>query len=236
MRENISVSVVSPIYNDYPVLPRTLGQLESALRRLPYQWEIVLLDDASHDGSRQWVSQYAKKHHHITVYLHSKNQGIAKTYRELYAKATGDIVVLFSLDGEWDPKDVLSLIDVIIKKHYDIAVGVRTQKRYTWWRSTVSSLYNRLTKIIFGVATLDAGSIKAFRRDVLQHITVYSHGVFDEAERLIRAAKAGYRIGFIPVHHVSASKKRRGIRVTHVVEAIFDSLRVFARMYQEKKL
>lgn len=223
-----SVSIVSPIYNDKKTAPHVLPILEKLLATSQFtNWEIVLIDDASTDGSRQWVGEYVKGKKHIRLFLHDHNQGIAKTYRELYRRAQNDVVVLFSLDGEWDPTDTMLLAETLVQKNYDIVVGVRRQKSYTVWRRIVSAIYNKVTRLFFGVDTRDAGSIKAMRKEVIEKIPIISKGVFDEAERLIRAKHAGYTVGFVNVGHNPAQKVHRGIRITHVIGAFFDSIRVF---------
>lgn len=222
-----SVSIVSPIYNDRKTAPRVLPLLEKLISSRFTDWEIVLIDDESTDGSREWVSEYAKGKKHIRLFIHDHNQGIAKTYRELYRRAQNDVVVLFSLDGEWDPKDAIILACGVVQKQYDIIIGVRKKKSYTISRRIISSIYNRVTKLFFGVDTRDAGSIKAMRKEVLEKIPIISKGVFDEAERCIRAKRAGYTVGFVNVSHNPAQKTRRGIRITHVIGAFFDSIRVF---------
>ncbi len=224
---NTLVSVVSPIYNDRQSLPDVLPELVKELKRAFSAWEIILIDDVSSDGSREWARNYCKNKSNIKLFFHAKNEGIAKTYRELYGKAKGDVIVLFSLDGEWDPVDAVGLAKAVMTRNEDIVVGIRRQKQYTIWRSIVSALYNTFTSDLFGVDTRDAGSIKAFKRDMVARIPIISRGVFDEAERLIRARKSGYTIGFLDVSHKKATKIKRGIRSAHVWEAALDMMRVF---------
>ena len=226
MKNRVVFSIVSPIYNDMNTLSRVLPVLLSRVKSLQKQFEIVLLDDGSRDGSREWIAEYAKKFPTIVVRYHDTNQGVAKTYRELYALARGEYVVLFSLDGEWDPEDAVRLLTKCIKNGYDIVVGVRTKKQYSLWRMIVSFLYNQLNRMLFGVNTHDAGSIKVFRKHVLT-LPIISRGVFDEAERLIRASRAGFRIGSLAISHAKTVKRHRGIRFMHVIEAMTDVWRVY---------
>lgn len=223
-----SVSVVSPIYNDRKTAPLVLPSLEKLLTESHFtNWEIVLIDDGSTDGSREWLRDYVKGKKHIRLFFHEHNQGIAKTCRDLYAHAKNDIVVSFSSDGEWDPKDVIALATSLSEKQFDIVVGVRKRKSYSAWRLIVSTLYNKVTKLFFGVDTYDAGSNKAMRKNVIESIPIISTGVFDEAERLIRAKRMGYTIGFIYIGHNPVQKIRRGIRLTHVVGAVRDMVSVW---------
>lgn len=228
MKKSLSfVSVVSPIFNDARTIPQIVPELVSGLRASFKKSECVMIDDASSDASSAWVTSYIKKHHTIRFFTHPVNQGIAKTYRELYRRATGDIVVLFSMDGAWDPKDAIRLAQELEKGRFDIVIGVRKHKQYTLWRKIISVIYNRMTYVLFGVKTADAGSIKAMRRKVVETIPIISHGVFDEAERIIRAKKAGYRIGYLAVSHRAIGVKQKGIRLSHVHEAVIDAARVF---------
>jgi glycosyltransferase involved in cell wall biosynthesis len=222
-----SVSLVTPIYNDMRSMPTVLPQLVRLMKKSYPTGEIVLIDDMSSDSSRQWIAAYVKGKKYIRLILHGENYGIAKTYQELYKRAQGDVIVLFSLDGEWDAQDAVRLADTLIKQKLDMVIGVRKQKQYTLWRAFISSAYNILTKVLFGVQTQDAGSIKAMRKKLVNDIPILSRGVFDEAERIIKASKKGYRIGFISVSHSAAKKARRGIKLTHVTEAVVDMVRVF---------
>lgn len=223
---NRSVSVVSPIYNDMRSMPRVLARLEKEIASHFSRWEILLIDDKSTDASRAWITNFVRGKKHIRLLLHQKNEGIARTYRELYQKAANDIVVLFSLDGQWNPADAVRLAQTLIEKNLDIVVGVRAKKSYTPWRSMVSFLYNALTRVFFGCATKDAGSIKAMKKSVIRKIPIISAGVFDEAERLIRAKHMGFRIGFIDVAHIATKKIKSGIGLAHVFEAVVDVVRV----------
>lgn len=220
------VSIVSPIYNDLETMPGVLPALEKRLSARFTHWEILLIDDDSHDGSTQWISHYSTRKKRIRLLIHRKNQGIAATYRELYDKARYDVVVLFSLDGEWNPEDAIRLADTLIRDNLDVVVGVRKRKSYTIWRNIVSASYNNITRLFFGFGTQDAGSIKAMTKDVISHVPIISKGVFDEAERIIRAHAMGYRIGFVRVVHHSIKKTKSSIGIEHVLGAIVDCIRV----------
>lgn len=226
MKKNIKISVVSPIYNDAVSLKNSLVTLNTELKKLKLPYEILCIDDASSDDSLSIAHQCAKQIRALSVVSHPENKGIAHTYRELYRRSKGTFVVLFSLDGEWDPHDVVRLVRARQKADADVIIGCRTQKKYTVWRAFVSECYNQLMQLLFRVITRDAGSIKIFTRRVLE-LPIYSKGVFDEAERLIRASRQGYTIGYIPIKHYKKIKKIRGIKLSHVAEAIVDMVRVF---------
>ena len=221
-----AVSVVTALYNDSHTAIAAIASLEKHLAREFTNWEIVIIDDASADGSEVLVRKYIRHKPRIRLFVHQANQGIAKTYQELYRRATGDVIVLFSVDGEWDASDTVLLAKTLIEKKLDMVIGVRRQKQYSAERALISRLYNIVTVLLFGVSTKDAGSIKAMKKSLVSSIPIISLGVFDEAERIIRASKQGSRIGFVDVHHRATRKKHRGIRMNHVWRAIIDAARV----------
>ena len=105
---------------------------------------------------------------------------------------------------------------------FDIVVGCRRVKNYTLWRWIVSGSFNFFPRILFGVRTYDAGSIKLFRADVLR-IRLISTSPFREAERIIRASRRGYRIGAVDVeHHERRRGQATGARLPLVVFSVID--------------
>ena len=106
MKKTCSVSVVTPLYNDVLTLELALRKVDAVLAKRHISYEIICIDDASCDGSLALAKKLAKKLLHLRIFTHVINLGIARTYRELYAKANGERGVWFSLDGEWDPRDV----------------------------------------------------------------------------------------------------------------------------------
>lgn len=195
----IELSVVMPVYNEQEALPDVLEETLSTLAASSYRFEIVLVDDASKDRSPQILEEFRGRHPDVVrVLRHEKNKGIMGAFQTLYENARGEFVFLNGSDGQWKTSEALRMMDC--RDRYDIVVGRRFDKKYDWRRRVVSSAFNVLPLLMFGVRTYDAGSIKLFRRDVLS-IPLISEGPFREAERLIRASDAGLRIGVIDVEH-----------------------------------
>lgn len=218
-----SVSVVSPIYNNRRTLLPIISSLNSLLSSNVSQYEILLIDDGSTDGSQDILQKKISAYAHVRILYHKENLGIAKTYRHLYKEAKYSNIILFSVDGEWDIHDVIALLEKAKKSNADIVIGERKKKAYSFGRWFISTCYNSMTSLLFGVKTYDAGSIKYVNKKVIYTITIRSRGVFDEAERIIKAAKVGYVITSIPVAHLGSKKtKSFGVKRTLLIEAISD--------------
>jgi hypothetical protein len=111
---------------------------------------------------------------------------------------------------------------------FDIVIAARKNKHYGTIRRFVSWAFNALPTVLFGVETHDAGAVKLVRREIIERFELVSRSPFSEAERLIRAARAGYRIGSYPVAVVDRHAGRaRGASPGAVAQAIKDVLRVW---------
>jgi dolichol-phosphate mannosyltransferase len=217
----VELSVVMPVYNEQEALPGTLDEALSALAGAPFTYEIVLVDDASRDNSLAILEAYRERHPDLLrVLRHEKNRGIAGAFETLYASARGRFVFLNGSDGQWKTAECLKMM--ALRDRFDLIVGKRRQKQYGWWRNVVSGAFNALPRLLFGVATHDAGSIKLFRREVLS-IPLISRGPFREAERIVRAHQRGLRVGVVPVDQLPRQGGvAGGAKMKLVVEALAD--------------
>jgi len=220
----VELSVVLPVFNEEEALPGVLDEALAALGLADFSHEIVLLDDASTDRSPDILDDCGRRFSEtVRVLRHERNRGIAAACSRLYAEARGRFVFLNASDGQWRTAECLRMM--ALRDRFDVVVGKRKKKQYRLGRQLVSAAFNLLPRVLFGVPMHDAGSIKLFRREVLD-IPLLSRGPFREAERLVRAQRRGYRIGFVDVEHLPRrGGKAGGARLSLVVEAVVDLAR-----------
>jgi glycosyltransferase involved in cell wall biosynthesis len=200
-----SVSLLIPVHENATTVPGQLERLLKNVSSLTRYFEMIIIDDASTDGTTDKLKAFAKGRRHVRLITQTQNRGTAATLRRIYSLARNDYMLLFSIDEEWDPDDITVLLTTL-DCGFDIVVGRRRKKAYRWQRLTVSTVHNLLNWMLFGVRTYDAQSIKAFRRVLYQRVPIISQGVFEEAERIIRAKRLGYRVGVVDVAHRRTKK------------------------------
>jgi len=189
-------------------------------------FEIIVCDDSSSDGSLSLVRAAFKQHKCFHIITHKTNQGIARTIQELYKKARYDYIILFSIDGDWDPNDIKKLIMHTYRAHADITIGKRNKRSYSLYRKSLSFLYNFLSFILFRVQTFDAGSIKVIKKSVFRSISLQSTSVFFEADLIIKAHKQGYRISSYPISFKRDNEKASGGKLKLVIQSAWDLLKL----------
>jgi glycosyltransferase involved in cell wall biosynthesis len=236
MPGEFDVSVVMPVYNEQEALPGVLDEAIAALAGAPFTSEIVLVDDASTDRSAEILADYEQRYpdRNLRVLRHEKNQGIAAACATLFKAARGRYVFLNGSDGQWRTAECLRMME--LREQYDLVVGRRRHKQYTLRRALISWAYNFLPRLLFGVPTHDAGSIKLIRADLLD-IPLISTSPFAEAERIIRAHKRGLRVGMIEVEHCPRQGGRAtGARWRLVGHASLDLLRCWWRIVVRREV
>jgi len=114
----------------------------------------------------------------------------------------------------------------------DIATGWRRDKYYGFWRQIVSGFFNLLPPLLFRTRTYDAGTVKLWPRSLVQSQRWVSRSPFREAERLIRATRAGYRILQVPIpHYPRRAGESHGAHPSLVLAAAVDVVRTWVDIF-----
>lgn len=116
----MKVSVIIPVYNVEHYLARCL---DSVLHQTYHEIEIVMVDDASSDGSLAIAEQYQKRYPNIVIVKHEENQGLMMTRRDGYQAATGDQVMFLDSDDALPKDAVEKLVNKQVETNADIVMG-----------------------------------------------------------------------------------------------------------------
>jgi len=217
------VSVCIPVYNEEGSIEEAIKSAAVTLQQTGVPGEIIVVDDCSMDRTGEILLRLKDIVPRLQIRRHEVNQGIAKTFEELYHWANMDLVFLNSADGQWSMDTLLNMFP--LTNRYDLIVARRREKHYGPKRLLVSWLFNILPIVLFRTKTYDAGSVKLVRREIYD-IPMKSNGVFAEAERIIRASRLGYRIGVVDVEHFPRkSGKATGAKFSLVIEGVIDLCR-----------
>ena len=225
-----SVSLLIPAFNEEATIGAVIEQADAVLRQCAPDHEIIVLDDASTDRTFEIAQDAVRQYASLRVVRHAVNQGIAATFEELYRLANKDFVFLVSGDGQFPPETLLRCVPLLDR--YDIVVCRRTYKHYTPYRHAVSLLYRWLPRLLFGIDVIDPGGVKVVKREIYARVPVFSRGVFVEAERLIGAVRAGYRLASVDmVQTPRRAGTSRGARLSTVAAAGMDLIRCWFRSF-----
>ncbi|MGH7380634.1 MAG: glycosyltransferase family 2 protein [Candidatus Methylomirabilales bacterium] len=217
------VAICIPVYNEEQTIEQVVYEADETLQKAGIPGELLVLDDCSRDRSWEILQRVQKDLLRLQLRRHDVNQGIAATCNELCQWAGRELVFLNSADRQWKMSILLDMLPLMHR--YDLIVARRKVKHYSFSRHLASWGFNALPVMLFGTHTYDAGSVKLVRRKIYD-IPVTSSGVFVEAERIVRASRRGYHIGFIDVDHFPrGAGKASGASLALVMQSLVDLVR-----------
>jgi glycosyltransferase involved in cell wall biosynthesis len=195
--EGLRISVVVPIYNERA----TVVEIVRRIRAVPIPKEIILVDDASSDGTRE-VLATLDRGEDLRVVLHERNRGKGAAVRTGFAQATGDIVIIQDADLEYDPTQYHRLIQPIVEGVADVVYGSRFlpvgPHRVLYYRHYVGNrLLTMLSNIFTDLNLTDMETCyKVFRREVIQAIlpTLKEDRFGIDPELTAKVARRKYRV------------------------------------------
>jgi len=216
-----SVSLVIPAYNEEAAIESVIDRAAAVLARTVSDHELIVLDDASTDGTWAVIERARQRCPSMRTERHATNQGIAATFEDLYRLASKDFVFLISGDGQFPPETLEKCTPLLDR--YDIIICKRVVKQYTPYRHAISFAFRWVPKLLFGVDAIDPGGIKCMKREIIQQIPVQSTSVFVESERIIRAVKRGYRLTSVDMEQAPRiGGQAKGARLSTLLGAVRD--------------
>jgi len=199
----MKLSIVIPIYNE----KATLEEIFRLVQATPYDKEIIAVDDASTDGSREILTRLAQQYDNVKAFYHQRNQGKGAALRTGFAQVTGDVVVIQDADLEYRPADYPSLLEPIEQDVADVVygtrlVGGRPHRVLFFWHylgnRAVTTLSNIFTNL--NLSDMEVG-YKVFRAEVLKGIQLRSDRFGVEPELTAKIAKKRWRIYEVPIQY-----------------------------------
>lgn len=196
----MKLSLIIPIYNEEKLIKEVLRRV----RQLPLDKEIILVDDASIDGTHRILEQEVAEHPEDTILLtHKENQGKGAAIRTGLKHATGDIIIIQDADLEYNPEEIPQVIKPILEGKTNVAYGSRflgEVKRMRLPNLIANKILAFVVSVLYGQRITDeATAYKAFRREVIQQIELKCKGFEFCPEVTAKVLRKGEKIIEVPV-------------------------------------
>jgi dolichol-phosphate mannosyltransferase len=167
--KEITFSVIAPVYNESGCLPELYRRVKEALESTGEEWELILVDDGSRDGSTQLIQQLAQADAHVCPVIFARNFGhqLAVTAGLDYAR--GKAVTIIDGDLQDPPEVILELI-AKWREGYQVVYAVRSEREgETWFKKFTASVFYRLIYRITDVKIpMDTGDFRLLDRQVVK--------------------------------------------------------------------
>lgn len=216
---NLRISAVMPAFNEEANLERSVQRLNDALSGRTLEYEIIVVNDGSRDGTAQVLARLAERHPALRVVTHAVNRGYGAALRSGFAAARHEWVFVMDSDNQFDPSD----LELLLARAgaADIVAGCRKHRRDPLHRRLNAWAFFTLVTILFGRLASDVNcAFKLLRRDQLARMRLTSNGALINTELFVKGRRLGARVVEVPVpHYPRTAGKQTGANLRVVLRA-----------------
>ena len=209
------ISAVIACYNELGSIPEMHARLTATLSALPYDYELIFVENGSQDDSRAVLSQLAERDPHVVVVVLSRNFGSQAAFSSGLEHATGDCAVL--LDGDLqDPPEVIPEMVAKWLEGYAVVYGERVKRKASWpLRVAYKAFYRIFNRLSYLTIPVDAGDFGLIDRRVIEVINA-----MPEVDRFLRGLRAwaGFRQCGVAYHRA----ERHAGKSTNSIVGLFN--------------
>jgi glycosyltransferase involved in cell wall biosynthesis len=220
------------MHNEEAYARRAVSAARAVLVAEQADWEIVIVDDASTDGTPALVDALAREDPRVRVVHNPVNLRLGGALRAGYAAATKDLIFYTDADLPVDFHQLPRAVRLLEYQEADVVAAYRFDRTSEGFvRALYTFCYNHLIRILFGLRVRDVNfAFKLFRRSILEKFSLTSEGSFIDAELLLRARKAGCVIIQIGLDYFP---RTRGTSTLASIPVILAILRDLAARWRE---
>ncbi|XP_012371228.2 dolichol-phosphate mannosyltransferase subunit 1 [Octodon degus] len=231
-------SVLLPTYNERENLPLIVWLLVKSFSESGFNYEIIIIDDGSPDGTRDVAEQLEKIYGSDKILLRprEKKLGLGTAYIHGMKHATGNYIIIMDADLSHHPKFIPEFIRKQREGNFDIVSGTRYKGNggvYGWdlKRKIISRGANFITQILLRPGASDlTGSFRLYKKEVLQKLIerCVSRGYVFQMEMIVRARQLNYTVGEVPISFVDRVYGESKLGGNEIVSFLKGLLTLFA--------
>ena len=224
-----SVSVFFPCYNERENMESLVFEAVNVLDTIGREYEIILVNDGSRDGTGKLADALAAKCPAVRVIHHPENRGYGAALQSGFRAAAKELVFYTDGDHQFDLKELAGILPLI--EQYDIVSCYRLNRQEGLLRKINAYCWTRLVCHLFDLKLRDIDcAFKLYKRKIFDDIEMCSTGALIDTEILARALRKGYTITQVGVHHYP----RRAGASTGANPAVI--LKAFRELFKLRKI
>lgn len=194
-----SITIIIPTYNEIDSIGLLIDETISVLSHEKFAFEIICIDDGSHDGTREYLVHLAKTLPQLRVVAHRKNYGQSIALISGVKAASFSLIAVLDGDGQNDPADIIKMFYLLQNRDKTVVLGNRTRRKDSFIHKLYSKIGNSIRSFFLRGECPDTGcSLKLFPREAFLSIPLFNH-----MHRYLPDlfTKAGYELINVPVNH-----------------------------------
>jgi glycosyltransferase involved in cell wall biosynthesis len=212
----MKLSIIVPVYNEIATINEILRRIRAVRLAVPVGYgerngtevvlerEIVVVDDGSTDGTRDYLRSLEGEPDLITVF-HEQNQGKGAAVRTGLQHATGDVLLIQDADLEYDPRDYPALLQPILEGRAKAVYGSRFRgptRAMFFWHMVGNRFLTLVTNVLYDTILSDMETCyKVFSREIAEQLDLRATGWGFDPEITAQILRRGHRIYEVPISY-----------------------------------
>jgi glycosyltransferase involved in cell wall biosynthesis len=195
------LSVFFPAYNDSGTIASLVISALRAARTLTSDFEIIIVNDGSADGTADIANELARTYPEVRVVHHERNRGYGGALRTGFETASRDLVFYTDGDAQYDPAEMGVLWEAF-NENVDLVNGYKISRSDPLHRIVIGRIYHHTVKLLFGLQVRDVDcDFRLMRRSIFDRVVLEKNSGVICLEMMKKIQDAGFRIAEVPVHH-----------------------------------
>jgi glycosyltransferase involved in cell wall biosynthesis len=214
-----SLSAILPAHNEEAAIAITVNDVLQTLATWMADFEVIVVNDGSHDRTGAILEDIAKANAHLKVIHHTVNQGYGAALVSGFEASCKDMVFFMDSDGQFDIRDLQRFFPLM--EEYDAVLGYRIKRQDTWMRKANAWGWKMLVRQFFGVRVRDVDcAFKLYNGKFFREHHLETRGAMINTEILYKLSRAGYTYTQLGVHHLPRqSGKATGAKPVVILRA-----------------
>ena len=169
------ISVIMPAYNEAQSLGRTIEETVNTFKECGLEYEVILVDDGSQDGTYEKALTLAQEHGNVKAFSYKPNMGKGHALKHGFQFAHGDLVLFLDADSDLPPPQIPRFLNYMKESNADVVIGSKrhplSKVRFPLARRFWSKGYSLMVRILFNLKVTDTQvGMKLFQRKVFMDL------------------------------------------------------------------
>ena len=215
-----TISFIVPALNEEVVLEQTVTQIVECLSARAVNYEIILIDDGSVDGTLDIMNRLAAGQQNIRVLSNERNIGLGASYCRGVAESRNEYVMLLCGDGGLPAASLPPILDAVGTADIVIPYMDNLKEIKSPFRYILSRAYTRLLNLLFGLNLRYYNGLPVHRLALLQQLEIGSEGFGFQGEVLVKLLKTGHSFVQVGVQGAEESRRSSALRLANIVSVV----------------
>ncbi len=235
-RPAAGLSVFFPAYNDSGTIASMVIRTVKAASELTSDFEIIVVNDASADGTAEIADELARTYPQVRIVHHAKNRGYGGALQTGFRSATKELIFYTDGDAQYDPAEV-ALLWAKMGDAVDLVNGYKISRSDPFHRIVIGRVYHHVVSALFGLTVRDVDcDFRLMRRRIFERINLEKTSGVICLEMMKKITDGGFTIVEVPVHHYHrAFGKSQFFNFRRIAKTGVDVLRLWFELVVRRK-